>query len=192
MRQERRPRFVRIVNRTTKELFCMDDGMPEVIAPGYKAVPVLDEKGKPKTQKVKGQTLPVVEIVGANPDGTPFAQVVEYYAAERYKRQHPIMGTANPNSVDARDTDYLLGVLEWDDDIEHQEQSDSVELIDRSMLDDDKQVVKVLRLAGRKAIPTSVVLDRQEKANRRRIADSRYNNGQGNPFGMETRNGARW
>lgn len=120
-----RAKLVEIVNRTTETLEGMFDGVPEVIPAGYKVLTV-DATGA-KT------------IVGAGPNEEPRRHVCELHAAEAYKRQNPRMGTQDPFSVDARDTEYLLGVEEWGDDITPLEQTDADELIDRSMLPDNRQ-----------------------------------------------------
>lgn len=124
-----RTRIVYITNRTTEPLDVMYDGAPDVIPPGYKVVSV---DGKD-------------EVVGNGPiiNGQPtvLSFPSEYFAAEAYKRQHPLMGSQNPLSVDARDTEYLLGIEEWGDEVGHLEQSDSDELIDRSRLAKNRQNV---------------------------------------------------
>lgn len=114
-----RTRIVHIVNRTTDPLDVMFDGVPEVIPPGY-----LEVDG---------------DFFGAGHDQTPLAHPVEFFAAEAYKRQHPRMGTQDPGSVDARDTEYLLGVEAWGDDISHVEQTDCHELLDRTLLPAHRQ-----------------------------------------------------
>ncbi len=156
-----RVRTVRIVNRSTLPLDCMFDGVPDVVPPGYKTVAKLDEKGNP-TKKL--------EVVGTGANGEPAFHVVEYSAAETYIRQHPIMGTSDPTSVDAKDTDYLIGCIEWGDEISHVEQSDALELINRSMLPDDRQNIQVLNIAGgrREVASASVIHDRKVKANKRK------------------------
>lgn len=121
-----RVRLVQIVNRTTDYLDCMYDGVPEKVPAGYREVPGEMEGDPPR-------------IIGAGPDGGPLLHTVEYYAAECYKRQHPRMGTQDPFSVDARDTEYLMGIPEWGDDISHVEQTDADELIDRTLLPAHRQ-----------------------------------------------------
>lgn len=126
-----RPRIVHLVNRTTEPLDCMYDGIPEVIPPGYQRV----EKDGAEAR-----------VVGANEDGTPYQHAVEYFSAEAYKRQHPRMGTQDPFSVDARDTEYLLGIPEWGDEISHAEQTAADELIDRTMLPPQRQQARTVTL----------------------------------------------
>ena len=169
-----RIRLVHVVNRTCAPLDCMFDGVPDVVPAGYKRVekPRVDAKGELVMKG--GKPVVDVEFVGAGPNGEPLSYPVEYAAAEAYKRQHPIMGTSDPTSVDAKDTDYLLGIVEWEDDIDHAEQSDAIELIDRSMLGDDRQDIRAIRVAGarRGSIPAGVITDRKVKANKRRHAVS--------------------
>jgi hypothetical protein len=132
-----RTKWVEIVNRTTGPLDVMFDGVPDVIPPGYKV------EGEGKDTK----------IVGAGRDGKPATFTCELHAAEKFKRQHPIRGTLDPNSVDANDCDYLLGVEAWGDDIEHVEQSDAIEVIDRGELPDDRQNIAVRQIGGGRRTP---------------------------------------
>jgi hypothetical protein len=177
-----RTRLVQIVNRTTGPLDCMFDGVPEVIPAGYKRalVPKLNANGDAIVKD--GQAVMVEEIVGAGRDGEPLEHTVEFSAAEAYIRQHPIMGTADPASVDARDTDYLLGVEAWGHDIDHQEQSNSRELIDRSLLPDDRQNIKFVNVRGkRRDVSPGAITSRKIKENKRRAAlvDPRLTNPNG-------------
>src|SRR5262252_9280221 len=189
-----RTRFVHIVNRTTGPLDCTWDGVPIVLAPGYKRVqePVMDP-AHPDLQKLDKNKNPMFtekfvpvdehgnEVEGPNPPG----QYVEYYEAEGCKRQHPIMGTSDPNSADARDGEFLVGVVEWGDDIDHVEQSDAIENINRSLLSEDRQNIVVRDVAGTRRKPDpKAVTDRKIKANKRRaFTDMRLTN----PTGMEIR-----
>lgn len=167
-----RTRLVQIVNRTTKPLDCMFDGVPEVIPPGYKIVMVekKDANGKVLLEK-NGDEKMVAWVVGAAPNGEPLRHTVEYSAAEAYVRQHPVMGTQDPLSVDARDTDYLLGVEAWGHDIDHLEQSDAIELIDRDLLPEDRRHVKAVDVRGkRRDRSPGAIRDRKQKENKRREA----------------------
>ena len=65
------------------------------------------------------------------------------FAAELVKRQNVVMGTEDPDNP--RDVEYLCGVEAWGDDIDHVEQSDAVERLDRSLLPDDAQKVTSLK-----------------------------------------------
>lgn len=171
-----RTRFVDVVNRSTKPLDCMFDGVPEVIPPGYKVITTQVAKTNRKGEPIKGDDgQPVMEdretVVGAGLNGDPLSYRVDYAAAEAYIRQHPIMGTADPNSVDARDTDYLLAVPAWEDDYSHAEQSTAIELIDRSLLPEDRQTVKTVDVRGkRRDVSKAAITDRKIKANKRRAA----------------------
>jgi hypothetical protein len=188
-----RVQSVRIVNRTTGPLDCMFDGVPDVVPAGYRLVPgqvpKLDARGVPVTRKGEGGLVEPVMVdgtmvVGAGDKGEPLFHVVEKAAAEAYVRQHPIMGTADPSSVDAKDTDYLLGVIEWGDEISHIEQSDEIELLNRSLLPEDRQNVKSVRIAGgRREVATGAVLhDRKVRANKRKAAMGAGFSA--NPFGI--------
>jgi hypothetical protein len=114
-----RTRIVRVTNRTLEPLDVMYDGAPDVIPAGY----ARDDSGA---------------IVGAGPLVNGAYQVLtypmEFFAAEAAKRQHPRMGTMDPNSTDARDTEYLIGVGAWGDEVNFVEQTGADELLDRSKL----------------------------------------------------------
>jgi hypothetical protein len=174
-----RTQFVHLVNRTTGPLDCMWDGVPIVAKPGYRAetrplmdpsnpeVQLLGKDKKPRTETVyipldsHGRDLPL----GSEPEG----QQVEVAEAEGCVRQHPIMGTADPNSVDARDTDYLLGVREWGHELSYIEQSDAIELLDRSLLSEDRQNVVVRNVSGaRRKVTPADVTNKKISENKRR------------------------
>lgn len=127
-------RLVRIVNRTTTPLDVMYDGAPDVIPPGYAEVDDPDQPGQKR-------------IVGAADDGSPQTYTVEYFAAEAFKRQHPRMGTQNPHSVDAKDTEYLIGIEAWGDEISPVEQSAADEIIDRTLLPQHRQSAVLVSFA---------------------------------------------
>ena len=182
-----RTQMVWIVNRTTGPLDCMFDGIPEVIPPGYRSemVPAFDKKGNQVLEK-NGDEKFEEKIVGIGGGafndkkfaaeyaevGDPYVHHVEYAAAEAYIRQHPIMGTQDPLSVDARDTDYLLGVVGWGHEIGHVEQSDAIELLDRTLLSDERQSgTTVINVAGkRRDVSKGAIRDRKQKENKRRAA----------------------
>ncbi len=154
-----RTRIVRITNRTTEPLDVMYDGAPDVIPPGYKEI-------------VDGEKT---TVIGAGPiiDGQPTVQTYpcEYFAAEAYKRQHPRMGTQDPLSVDARDTEYLLGIEEWGDDVTPIEQTDADELIDRSKLPAHRQkAIAVDLVAGARDVKGKRQLKEARKAKSKRKA----------------------
>lgn len=183
-----RVRLVQIVNRTTDYLDCMYDGVPEKVPAGYKELPPEIEGGPPR-------------IIGAGPDGGPLLYTVEYYAAECYKRQHPRMGTQDPFSVDARDTEYLMGIPEWGDDVSHVEQTDADELIDRTLLPAHRQNAVKLELGRndgepakqmgspktKRAMKDARKLRAKKKAINQDNRRARYGSADNsaNPFGLE-------
>ncbi|MET0742948.1 MAG: hypothetical protein ABWY78_06215 [Microvirga sp.] len=134
-------KIVHVVNRSLLPLEVMDDGIPWPIRPGYieKPVvgddgPVLDEAGEP-----------VTEIVGAGPGGTVYQEPLPYFAAERAKRQNPVMGTEdpwNPNSFES-----LIAIPAWGEDYSPLNQTEAIERLDRSQLPAESQNIKVI--AGR-------------------------------------------
>lgn len=153
--------LVEIVNRTTEPLDVMYDGAPEVIQAGYTDIGTDD---KP-------------EIVGAGRDGQPMAFTCDYFAAEAYKRQHPQMGTQDPHSIDARDTEYLMGVEAWGDDIGHLEQTDADELIDRTLLPDHRQNATKVSLgrsgtSGPAKTRKAVKASRKERAKQKALSQA--------------------
>jgi hypothetical protein len=165
-----RTRLVAIVNRTTEPLDCMFDGVPEVIKPGYKKglVPKKDKNGDAVVKN--GEPQMEEGIIGAGRDGEPDSQQVEFSAAECYIRQHPIMGTADPLSMDAHDTEYLLGVEAWGHDIGPAEQSDADELIDRSMLPEDRQNITRVNVKGKRRTPSRAAITGRKIAENKRRA----------------------
>ncbi len=127
------PRMVTAVNRTTSPLDAMFDGQPVVLVAGY----------------VREGEDANAAIVGAGPGGSVRGNPLPYFAAEMVKRQNPRMGTEDP--TDPRDFESLVGILEWDDDVSHIEQSAAVERLDRELLDDEAQTAKSIRTSsGRK------------------------------------------
>lgn len=67
--------------------------------------------------------------------------------AVKFKEQNPIKGTLDPYSGDR---EYLMGIVEYNDPTTPIEQSDAVELLDRSKMDTiAKQAVVIQTLAGR-------------------------------------------
>lgn len=141
--------IVYAVNRTTEPLDCMDDGVPIVVRPGYKRVPLLDDEGKPKKDKKTGE--PLFEVVGAGENGQVLMEPLPYFTAERCRRQHPLMGSEDPNSVN--DAEFLIAVPEWGQDYSHLEQSDAPERINRALLPPDAQKATLIApRGGRKAV----------------------------------------
>lgn len=128
-------KIVYVVNRTTVPLEVMDDGRPWVIRPGYKAVARMDDDGNPVMDPDTGE--PAYDIVGSAPNGQVQMEPLDYFAAERAKRQNPVMGTANP--YDPTSFQSLIAVPDWGDDYSHIEQTMANELIDRTLLPLERQ-----------------------------------------------------
>lgn len=110
-------RTVDVVNRTTEPLDCMDDGLPIVVPAGYRRVPNPDA--------AEGE--PDFTVIGAGEDGRVISLQVPYHTAERIKRQHPLMGSEDFASNDPRNTQWLIAVVQWNEDYSHIEQSDAPE-----------------------------------------------------------------
>jgi len=136
-------RIAHVVNRSLEILEVTDDGIPWPIRPGYKAEPALDAAGDPVLDE-EGRA--VVNIVGAGPGGTVYMEPLPYFAAERAKRQNPVMGTEDP--YNPSDFQSLIAVPEWGDDYSPIQQSDAIERLDRSLLPDDMQKVTVIAARG--------------------------------------------
>jgi hypothetical protein len=147
-------RIVHVVNRSLEMLEVMDDGVPWTIRPGYKAVPKVlfgkpvledDPDGEPDAEG-KPAKRPVFEIVGAGSDGGVFMEPLPYFAAERAKRQNPVMGTEDPLNPNAFET--LIAVPDWGEDYSFLEQSAAIERLDRSMLPEQLQNVSIVQARG--------------------------------------------
>lgn len=147
-------RIVHVVNRTLDPLDVTWNGAPKVIPPGYKQL----EDGT---------------IVGAGPEGLPHREPCEYYMAEAAKRQHPVKGTLDPEAHNSYET--YIGVVEWNDDISHRGISTAIELLDRSLLPEDRQNVRHQHIPGARK-------DSPGRQQRRRLVDA--DAGSGNPMGM--------
>ena len=132
-------RIVHVVNRSFDMLEVMDDGIPWPIRPGYKRVERVDEDGKPVLDDEGRQ---IVDAIGAGPGGTVFMEPLPYFAAERAKRQNPVMGTEDPLNPAAFET--LIAVPDWGDDYSPLVQSESIERLDRSLMDPDAQTAVVI------------------------------------------------
>lgn len=133
-------RIVYVVNRTTVELEATDDGKPWRIRPGYKRVPRLIG-GEPALDE---NDEPIFDIIGAAEGGRVAMEPMSYFAAERAKRQNPVMGTQDPYNP-ARFVS-MIAVPDWGDDYSHIEQTDALEVIDRSLLPADRQAATVGRM----------------------------------------------
>jgi hypothetical protein len=132
--------IVEAVNRTTKPLNFMFDGVPGVVRPGYKI-------------GANGEVLP------AGRDGQPATTPLTKTTAEYARRQNVKMGTEDAMSGEA---EFLVGVADRDpetgalvanphwlyNEITYTEQSDSVERFDRSLLEPRAQNATVVQSAG--------------------------------------------
>jgi hypothetical protein len=158
------------VNRTTEPLEVTDNGIPWVIRPSYK-----------RTQKVVDGVMTEV-VVGAGPEETLVLEPLPYFAAERAIRQNPIMGTVDPLNPNAFQS--LIAVPDWGHDLSFAEQSDAIELLDRSMLGDDAQKAVVIIPRGGRKPPkmTPAALKAAAKQNRGR--DGVSVQGLDNPAGI--------
>lgn len=177
-------KIVHVVNRSLEPLEVMDDGIPWPIRPGYKAEPQLDAKGEPVIDPETGE--PAVKIVGAGPGGEVLMEPLPYFAAERAKRQNPIMGTEDPYQANSFET--LIAVPDWGDDYSYKPQSDAIERLDRSQLPEEAQVAKVIPGRGRRPM----VKTRDPKTGRFKMVDPGARTALGasrtlNPAGIETR-----
>jgi hypothetical protein len=65
--------------------------------------------------------------------------------AIKFKEQNPIMGTQDPFSLECK---YLIGIEEQQDDCSPVEQSNAIELTDRSKLNKSEQDVEVITGQG--------------------------------------------
>lgn len=67
------------------------------------------------------------------------------YMAEKFKLQNPVMGSEDPRTLH---TDYLMGIVEQNDDISPIEQSDAIEKWDRSKVKTPTPVEVVPGITG--------------------------------------------
>ena len=131
--------IVEVVNRTTKPLNFMFDGVPGHILPGYR----LDPKGKP---------LP------AGRDGYPQTTSLTKVAAEYARRQNVKLGTEDRYSGEAQ---FLVGVAERGEDglmtanphwlfndISYTEQGEAIERFDRSTMEPSGQHATTVKTTG--------------------------------------------
>lgn len=129
--------LVTLVNRSTQWLEGTFDGQIIKMAPGY-----VDDGAGNIVRAVDGHGAPVVTLLPS-------------HVAALVKSQNPIMGTQDPNSPAPEE--YLVGVQEWStgrqDDISPAEQSDSIEIINRSAIADEIRSTKaeVVKAKGGKS-----------------------------------------
>lgn len=145
----RNQQIVYVVNRSTKPLDCMHDGVPFVIRPGYAQAPVLDQAtGQQALDPITQQ--PKFEIVGAAPGGRVLTEPVMLGAAMRARRQHPVMGTEDPDIMNSSES--LIAIPALGHDYSHMEQTDAPERFRRGdMLNPNQRAVLVTR--ARRRIP---------------------------------------
>lgn len=127
--------MVRIVNRTSQDLEVTFNGMQRVIPAGY---------------RIEGN-----QAVPSGDRGEPAFLMVPAPFGDYAKRQNVRMGTEDPENP--RDVEFLVGVIEWGDDISHIEQSDAPERLDRSLVDGDgAQAKPIVTAVGRRATRTEL------------------------------------
>ena len=78
-------------------------------------------------------------------------------AAEKIKSQNPLMGSEDP--ADPRSPTFLLGVVEWNDDISPIEQSDAEERFDRSLVDGPGAKAIKMNVGSKKTTRVHVALN---------------------------------
>jgi hypothetical protein len=138
--------FVKVVNRTTRKLEGMFDGVPIDLPPGY----LTNLEGK---------------VVPAGENGEPAFKMLPHAAAERLKWQNPQMGTADPEVP--TDVEFMVGVESWGDDISYLPATDAVELLDRSLLGDEAQTATTMTTNKGRS---------DKKGRRQRYSDGRLKN----------------
>lgn len=132
------------VNRTTKPLEGTFDGQIIVIPPGY-----VDDGTGTIVRAVDGHGAPVTVQLPSN-------------VAAIVKSQNPMMGTQDVNA--ASPDEYLVGVEQWPagkkDDLSHVEQSDAIEIIDRSSINDTSRASdsEVVSARGRRRSRAAVAV----------------------------------
>lgn len=136
-------RIVHAVNRSLEPLEVMDDGVVWTIRPGYVLTPKKNEKGEGIFDK---DGKPVFEIIGSGPGGSVLMEALPYFAAERAKRQNPVMGTEDPQNPNSFES--LIAVPEWGDDYGYMGQTEAIERLDRSMLPAELQNIDVREAVG--------------------------------------------
>jgi hypothetical protein len=145
----RNQQIVYVVNRSTVPLDCMSDGVPFVLQPGYRREAIIDPAtGQQEVDKITLE--PVFAIVGAAPGGRVNTEPVVLGAAMRARRQHPIMGTEDPDAMNSGE--FLVAIPAMGHDFSHVEQTAAPERFDRRlMMNPGQQAVLVTR--GRRKRP---------------------------------------
>lgn len=139
--------IVLVVNRGTVALDGMSDGRPIPLPAGYKLVPETDADGNPIVDPKTKE--PTMKVVGAAPDGRVLCTPLSIGDAVRVRRQHPLMGSEDPSDLGS--VEYLIAIPALGQDYSYLEQSDSPEVLDRSMLLGPNQ--RAVVLTRRKKVP---------------------------------------
>lgn len=151
MAGQRNQTIVLVVNRSTKPLDCMSDGQPLTIRPGYVLVPEIDEAtGQPRLDEKTKQ--PKMMVRGAAPDGRVACEPMTIGAARRCRRQHPVMGTEDPETQGS--AEFLIAIPSLGGqfaDYSYLEQSNAPEALDRALLLQPGQIAAQITRGRRKA-----------------------------------------
>jgi hypothetical protein len=130
-RTMRRQDYVAVVNRTTRVLEATDDGIVQVIKPGYRR-------------------LPDGRVVGAGPNGQPDFTWMPLATANRAMNQNKARGTVNPDDV--LDCTFLIGKADVDDTSFVDDNADpNAELMDRSLLPEAQRAEILTTAVGRRS-----------------------------------------
>lgn len=138
-------KIIHIVNRGLEPLEVTDDGIVWTIRPGYVAAEKRDEAGDVLLDEAGD---PVLEVIGAGPNGMVFMEPVPFFAAERAIRQNPVMGTEDPYNPNAFES--MIAVPDWGHDYSYRDKGTAIERLDRSQLPEDAQRVQVITGVGRR------------------------------------------
>lgn len=194
MAVRRKTQLLNLVNRTTRELNCTWDGIPYKIRPGYVAIDKdgtvvdvqIDAKGQIQkgvrivpakaTRDRRGNIIAFLPDLEAEKEALPFFEQFEYAVARAACLQNKRNQTENPH--DPREFESLCGVLEWENEIEHCEQFEDGEALDRSQMASDLQHTRKIGINMRS----------KTAKGRRRFKIEAYGGGSGNPTGMHVPN----
>lgn len=130
-RMMRRQEIVAVVNRTTRPLEVVDDGIAIVIKPGFRR-------------------LPDGRVVGAGPNGQPEVVYMAQATANRAMDQNKARGSVNPD--DTLDCTFLIGKVGTRDDISFVDDNadPNAELFDRNMLPEARKAQTITLGGGRR------------------------------------------
>lgn len=130
-RTMRRQDYVQVINRTTRVLEATDDGIVQVIKPGYRR-------------------LADGRVVGAGPHGEAEITWMPLATANRAMNQNKARGTVNPDDV--LDCTFLLGKVGVDDTGFVEDNADpNAELLDRDMLPEAQRAQTITTAVGRRS-----------------------------------------